>query len=366
VTVRAELELELDNRAGVARQPRRSASRRGWPKLAALGVLGAVLLLAVAWLRCGPWRGAEPRPSGAAASDQQSDRAEEPFPTRFAAPDRLVAVGDLHGDLASARMALRIAGVLGENDHWSGGHTVLVQTGDVLDRGDAEREVLDLLDRLADEGKAAGGAVHLLNGNHELMNADGDLRYVSPHGFAEFMDVTGLDLSRREVGVLPFEERPRAAAFRPGGPYARKLSDHAIALVVGDTVFAHGGLLPAHARQGLEALNQESRDWLLGRSDRGRELVTQRDSPVWNRAFGLGTALDCAELQAMLAEVGATRLVVGHSIQDHGISQACDRRVWRIDVGMGSVHGARPEALEISAGDVRVLRAPASLSAAAE
>ena len=357
MTVRPELELELDDRRGVARQPRRSRSRWGWQKLAALGALAAVLLLAAAWLRCGPWHEAEPRPGAAAASAQQGQAAEEPFPSRFPAPDRLVAVGDLHGDLAAARMALRIAGVLGDSDHWSGGHTVLVQTGDVLDRGDGEREVLDLLDRLADEAKAAGGAVRLLNGNHELMNADGDLRYVSPHGFAEFMDLTGLELARPEIGVLPFEERPRAAAFRPGGPYARKLSAHAIALVVGDTVFVHGGLLRKHVRQGLERLNQESRDWLLGRSARGRELVTSRDSPVWDRTFGLGTALDCAALQDMLAEVGAARLVVGHSIQDAGISPACDRRVWRIDVGMGSVHGALPEALEVSAGDVRVLRA---------
>jgi hypothetical protein len=270
-------------------------------------------------------------------------------------PARLVAVGDLHGDLRAARTVLRLAGVLGDGDRWAGGESVLVQTGDVLDRGDDDRAVFELLERLAAEARAAGGAVHSLNGNHELMNAAGDLRYVSPRGFAEFMDVPGLDLSSAELVTLPFEERPRAAAFRPGGPFARKLAERPVAVVVGDTVFAHGGLEPEHARQGLERLNQQARAWLLGRSVEGREILERRNSPVWNRTFGLGTKLDCAALEQMLALVGAARLVVGHSIQNHGVSEACERRVWRIDVGMGSVPGARPEALDLSGGNVREL-----------
>ena len=54
---------------------------------------------------------------------------------------RVVAIGDLHGDIQQARRALRIAGVLGKDDddnvnpQWVGGDTVLVQVGDVLDRG---------------------------------------------------------------------------------------------------------------------------------------------------------------------------------------------------------------------------------------
>ena len=52
------------------------------------------------------------------------------------------AVGDIHGDIRKAITSLGIAGVLAEDDAqrpvWVGGDTVVVQLGDVLDRGDHE------------------------------------------------------------------------------------------------------------------------------------------------------------------------------------------------------------------------------------
>src|SRR5690242_4946969 len=99
-------------------------------------------------------------------------------PWRRPATGRVVAVGDLHGDLTATRAALRVAGVFDPHDSWIGGTTTLVQTGDVLDRGDDEQAIIDLLERLETEAAAAGGAVIWLLGNHELMNAAGDFRYV--------------------------------------------------------------------------------------------------------------------------------------------------------------------------------------------
>ena len=51
------------------------------------------------------------------------------------------AVGDIHGDLQKAVTALETAGVLTEHNQsvkWTGSNTVVVQLGDVLDRGDSE------------------------------------------------------------------------------------------------------------------------------------------------------------------------------------------------------------------------------------
>ena len=50
-------------------------------------------------------------------------------------------VGDIHGDLRKAIASLEAAQVLQEQDgqvRWAGGDTVVVQLGDVLDRGDSE------------------------------------------------------------------------------------------------------------------------------------------------------------------------------------------------------------------------------------
>ena len=51
------------------------------------------------------------------------------------------AVGDIHGDLAKAINALKVAGLMDDDSGqpvWTGGNTVCVQMGDVLDRGDQE------------------------------------------------------------------------------------------------------------------------------------------------------------------------------------------------------------------------------------
>jgi hypothetical protein len=52
------------------------------------------------------------------------------------------AVGDLHGDMSKAKKAFQLARVAAEKEGgklvWTGGDTVVVQLGDVLDRGDCE------------------------------------------------------------------------------------------------------------------------------------------------------------------------------------------------------------------------------------
>ncbi|KAH9539153.1 hypothetical protein CY35_15G043600 [Sphagnum magellanicum] len=102
--------------------------------------------------------------------------------TWLPAPERLIAIGDIHGDLSKARAALRVAQVLDANDHWIGGKTVVVQVGDLLDRGGEELKVIYLLEKLKLEAQSAGGDVHVLNGNHEIMNMEGDFREL-PRGF---------------------------------------------------------------------------------------------------------------------------------------------------------------------------------------
>ena len=135
-----------------------------------------------------------PPPASAPAAAPAAPTAAAPIPgctltahpLRTTAPHRLVAIGDLHGDLAAARGALRAAGAIDDADRWIGGDLVVVQTGDVLDRGDGESKILDLLARLDGEARAAGGALIQLLGNHELMNAAGDFRYVTPGGARDF------------------------------------------------------------------------------------------------------------------------------------------------------------------------------------
>src|SRR5262245_20788781 len=92
-----------------------------------------------------------------------------------AAKEHAVAIGDVHGDLDAFVGILQRAHLIDPVHRWSGGTTILVQTGDFLDRGPKSRGVMDLLMSLQKEAQRAGGRVIALMGNHEAMNIFGDL-----------------------------------------------------------------------------------------------------------------------------------------------------------------------------------------------
>lgn len=305
--------------------------------------------------------------TGRAPAESQAAPAptEAPsLPTRFPAPARLVAFGDVHGDLAATRRALRLGGAIDAQDRWVGGSLVVVQTGDQLDRGDDEQAILDLFERLRVEATTAGGAFHALNGNHELMNAAGDLRYVTPGGFADFEDVQGLRLDdpkrEAELAQLPPQARPRAAAFLPGGPYARLLAQRNTVVIVGSSVFVHGGVLPRHVSRGvadLERINADVRQWLVGGDDRGtlaRDVMPE-DGVVWTRLYAGDDAQACEQLGQALGRLQVERMVVGHTVQEHGITSGCDGKVWRIDVGLAAHYGGPTQVLVIEGDRVEPL-----------
>ena len=60
-------------------------------------------------------------------------------------------------------------------------------------------------------------------------------------------------------------------------------------LVACSTVFVHGGVLPEHADYGLERINQETADWLMGKSgDRMPDFLAGRKAVVWAREYSAG------------------------------------------------------------------------------
>jgi len=279
------------------------------------------------------------------------------IPTRFPAVERIVAIGDLHADLEATRRALRLAGAIDEEDHWIGGRLVVVQTGDQLDRGGDEPEIIDLLSRLSEEAREAGGALHVLNGNHELINVDLDLRYVTEEGYRDFEELVTIDQSDSLVMALPPGRQARGAAFRPGGPYALILAERNTAVIVGRNLFVHGGILPEHVDYGLEKINTEVRAWLRDEIPRPEWSRGSR-SPVWSRHFSDG--IDSTETE-MLTEVldrlDVDRMILGHSIQRGGVTSFCDGRIWCIDVGMAAHYGSNQvRVLDIRGDAVRVLR----------
>mmetsp|Transcript_39350 Transcript_39350/g.47692 ORF Transcript_39350/g.47692 Transcript_39350/m.47692 type:complete len:435 (+) Transcript_39350:66-1370(+) len=300
--------------------------------------------------------------TGSLETGRDKDREVEyvPPPTRVTAKGRIVAVGDLHGDLLQTMRVLQLAGVMatpvpGEPARWIGGDTVFIQMGDILDRGDSEIGILRMLWQLGEGAKEAGGAVYIINGNHETLNISGDFRYVTPGAFKESAMVALGSTDFGNPGIsFTMQARARLALFSPGAPLARRLANNPTILVVNDTVFAHGGLLPSHAEYGIERINEEVSRWMMGGSEPPEIAIFSPDSVVWNRLYSRDLSFPseryyaCEVLEQTLDMVGAKRLVVGHTPQPQGCNEECEGQVWRIDVGMSSgVMGSPVQAIEI-------------------
>lgn len=274
-----------------------------------------------------------------------------------AEPSGIVAFGDIHGDLEATRSALMTAGAIDDRGRWIGGELIVVQTGDQLDRGDQEREILDLFERLKSEAAAAGGAFYPLLGNHELMNAAGDLRYVTDGGFADFEGVVDYDPEDPELAEFEPGQRARMAALLPGRPYALRLAERPLILRLDGNVFVHGGVLPAHVEYGIERINDDVQAWLRGEAGRP-EILRGSDSPQWTRLYSDEPDPEaCAVLRDVLDRLDAERMIVGHTVQIGGIASVCDGRAWLIDVGMAEHYGGKIQVLEIRGDRVGVLEA---------
>ncbi|MCP4674621.1 MAG: hypothetical protein GY854_03725 [Deltaproteobacteria bacterium] len=269
---------------------------------------------------------------------------------------RIIAIGDHHGDMDATRKSLEIAGLIDDDNHWAGKNTILVQVGDVLDRGDDERDIFDLYVQLKEEAEAAGGQVVNLNGNHETMTVHGNYQDMFESACDAFSDLDGLDTGRIEWEHLSENCKKRAAAFAPGGPYAKILAEWPVSAIIENIVFVHGGLLPAHLEYGLENADEDIHAWMLGQGEEPMEITSYPDGMVWSRVYGeyvVGEG-ECDQLESMLDELGVETMVVGHSPQVF-INSACDGVVWRVDTGMADYYGGNTMALEILNGEMTIL-----------
>jgi hypothetical protein len=230
----------------------------------------------------------------------------------LAAP-RLLAIGDVHGSAEGLRAILRETGLIDAAGTWRGGDAALVQTGDLLDRGTAVREVMDLLMRLQGEAAAAGGEVVVLLGNHEQMNLVHFFRDVNPEVYASF----AADESKKErkqayarwkewVESAPAPQAGRREEFDrlfppgylayqralgPGGHYGRWLRSLPVAAVRGGFLFLHAGLSPAWLEPPLAAIEARHTDTFARLDEIRRELTERAGVPEVLGFFELFDAL---------------------------------------------------------------------------
>ena len=214
------------------------------------------------------------------------------------------------------------------------------------------------MEKLRIQAKRIGGKIISLLGNHEIMNIMLDFRYVFPEGykkFAKFKHPISNRLKKRLINI-PKYKRGRAIAFFPGGPVNNILSTQNVAVIVGKSVFVHGGIIPKWARYGISKINQETRSFITGKVLK-YPVSIGNDGLVWSRHFSQNTGpKECKMLKESLRILGLKRMVVAHTVHLEGINSACGEKVWRVDVGMSHHYGGKAQALEIIGDKIKILK----------
>lgn len=297
-------------------------------------------------------------------------------PTIIPACERIIVLGDIHGDYQLAINLLKIAKVItvnGDDIKWSGNKTIVVQVGDQIDRcrplnddkldcsnpittlndEDSDIKILKLFTDLDKEARKNGGMVISLIGNHELMNTQGYLTYVSQEGINGFKNY--VDKKNPEMKFSD-GKKARKHAFEPGHEYGVFLGCTRMpAVIIGSNIFVHGGIinqiidhLNISDRSNLENINIGVKKWLMGIIDMdqiGEILnVPSEKSLFWNRVLGKiepGKEYDeptCSKnIDRVLSVLKVSNIIIGHTPQsflyNDGINSTCGKHVWRVDNG---------------------------------
>jgi hypothetical protein len=191
---------------------------------------------------------------------------------------KVVVFADVHGAHDDLVSLLQEVQLIDADTNWVGGNTHLVSLGDLIDRGPGSRQVVELLMKLDGQALAAGGALHVVLGNHEVMVMSGDTRYVSRTEYAAFaVDETAEErlallaeyrASRPDVAeeelLLQFEKYYPPGylglqrAYSPTGELGRWLLELPLVMRVNDRLYMHGGISGSIAESSLEKINTDN------------------------------------------------------------------------------------------------------------
>jgi hypothetical protein len=94
----------------------------------------------------------------------EANESNPPFSSLF------LLVGDIHGDYPALTKILRKASLIDLKGQWIGGETILVQTGDIVDRGVDTIACYKFMQTLTSQAEKSGGTVVSLLGNHEIVS----------------------------------------------------------------------------------------------------------------------------------------------------------------------------------------------------
>jgi len=244
-------------------------------------------------------------------------------------PKKLFIISDVEGEYDAMFRFLKANRVVDKNGKWAFGKGHFVCVGDMVDRGQKVTETLWMLYRLSRESLAAGGRLHYVLGNHEVMIMAGDVRYMAP----KYKRVAAL------FGIPP---RGIVGADTEIGRWMRAQNS---LTRVGDYLFVHAGVSPplAPGKVDLAGLNVAIRSVLgtppLEIQDKTLQAIAWgTQGPLWYRGYfkewslSFGPTPTSDQMDAILKNLGAKTIVIGHTKVAQVTAIYDKRRVLAIDV----------------------------------
>jgi len=220
---------------------------------------------------------------------------------------KVAAASDFHGQYDLMKTLLINNKIIDEKGDWAFGNGHFIITGDVFDRGDKVTEILWFLYELEKQAELAGGKLHLLLGNHEVMVLNGDLRYLHP----------------KYVETSRLFEQSFEKLYGKNTVLGAWLRSKSVLVKVNDMLFAHGGFHPSLAieKRTLADINQVFKTNLVKaelaqpREGWGKYLH-KKYGPIWYRGyFKKDDGASDQEIDLLLKHFDISHLVVGHTSQ---------------------------------------------------
>lgn len=325
------------------------------------------------------------------------------------AVNRIIVIGDLHGDWDETIKSLKVADLIDDNLDWIGGDTVVVQIGDQIDRcrelpcnrqikddENSDIKILKFFTKLHGQALEAGGAIYSIIGNHELMNSTGRMEYVS---YKNYMEFEKKPENQEFLLNMPEDKKDKEArewAFKPGNPIAEFVAcTRKLALIIGDNLFVHAGIVPEIAKKypDIGDLNKLLSLYLWDKLEnpelyqdifgpdvvKGQTIINSANrkhdffkiSPLWNRKYGnlKDNKRNCQMLNPVKEIYQVNKMYVGHTPQIYkGINSICNGQLWYTDVGVSKAfdiadnscrnNGKRSQVREAQVLEIRLNREP--------
>ena len=244
-------------------------------------------------------------------------------PSVYPMPKKLIAISDIEGNFEQFKEFLINNKVMDKNYKWTFGKGHLVTVGDFFDRGLLVNQTLWLIYSLEEQAEKAGGKVHFILGNHDLMNMNNDFRYVRKKYLedAKLMNQEYYDF------------------YKPNTELGRWLGTKNIMEKIGDYIFVHAGISKevSDLNMGVEGINKYARGYYfnnleakLGADPVGKTIYMFGKSPMWYRGYGKET-IDKAEFASIAKNMDAKKFVIGHTLHE-SVTYLMDKQVIDLDV----------------------------------